>query len=193
MKNIFRKPIIGSMIALASMSGCEQAPRKVKTLNSYMANRPEIEYTTIKRAWREGLAKPADKQHSLDSVAFSRLLLEKTHILNNSKRVEEFNKIAQRTRLKNDSNYTTAYNELDKKMIDAKISKKQINNNKKEYAKNTLTYPNGLFSSTEIPNEKQILKLRQYKLDSLEYGNYIKKHSPHTIKEFKKVAESIKP
>ena len=95
MINQLRKGVIGSMIALTSMTSCNEV-RKVKTLNSYMANKPAKEYIAIKSAWREGLAKDADKQRSLDSVAFSRLLAT-TRIANDSKKVKEFNKIANNT------------------------------------------------------------------------------------------------
>lgn len=191
MINQLRKGVIGSMIALASMTGCKET-RKVKTLNSYMANKPAKEYIAIKSAWREGLAKDADKQRSLDSVAFSRLLAT-TRIANDSKKVKEFNKIAQKNRLKNDSSYKVAYKEMDNKMLDNGILTKDYISSQAEYKQKVKYVPDGFYKSKEILDDKEVLKLRQFKLDSLEYGKFFEKNSPETLKEFKQTANEVKP
>lgn len=191
MINQLRKGVIGSMIALTSMTSCNEV-RKVKTLNSYMANKPAKEYIAIKSAWREGLAKDADKQRSLDSVAFSRLLAT-TRIANDSKKVKEFNKIAQKNRLKNDSNYKSAYKEMDNKMLDNGILTKDYLSSQAEYKQKIKHVPDGIYKSKEILDDKEVLKLRQYKLDSLEYGKFFKKNSPESLKKFKQTASEVKP
>ena len=191
MINQLRKGVIGSMIALTSMTSCNEV-RKVKTLNSYMANKPAKEYIAIKSAWREGLAKDADKQRSLDSVAFSRLLAT-TRIANDSKKVKEFNKIAQKNRLKNDSSYKVAYKEMDNKMLDNGILTKDYISSQAEYKQRVKYVPDGLYKSKEILDDKEVLKLRQFKLDSLEYGKFFEKNSPETLKKFKQTANEVKP
>lgn len=191
MINQLRKGVIGSMIALTSMTSCNEV-RKVKTLNSYMANKPAKEYIAIKSAWREGLAKDADKQRSLDSVAFSRLLAT-TRIANDSKKVKEFNKIAQKNRLKNDSSYKSAYKEMDNKMLDNGILTKDYLSSQAEYKQRVKNVPDGIYKSKEILDDKEVLKLRQYKLDSLEYGKFFEKNSPESLKKFKQTASEVKP
>ena len=45
----------------------------------------------------------------------------------------------------------------------------------------------------EILDDKEVLKLRQYKLDSLEYGKFFKKNSPESLEKFKQTASEVKP
>ena len=49
------------------------------------------------------------------------------------------------------------------------------------------------YKSKEILDDKEVLKLRQFKLDSLEYGKFFEKNSPETLKEFKQTANEVKP
>ena len=171
-----------SMIALSSLTACENAPKTAKTLEHYMANRPVKEYRAITSNIRKNYAQAADEQHALDSVAFTRLL-QKTYMANDSQKVKEFNNIAKQTKLKNANTYADAFNELDEKMVSANITNNEFKNNKKEYSKYQL-------------NLQQNLRLRQFKLDSLRYGQFFEQNSKYNwslMGEFKNTAKEIKP
>lgn len=73
MSNYLSKIIPSVMISASALTGCEQPQQPRTTLNNYMANRPAKEYIAIKNGWREGIGGIADAQHSLDSVAYTRL------------------------------------------------------------------------------------------------------------------------
>lgn len=173
MNNKIGNIITGSMIALSSMTGCKEAVKKTN-LNELMANKPIKEYLTIKSSWRKGIAEKADKQHSLDSVAFSNLV-HGSYLAKDSNKVKEFNNIAKRTKLKNDKSYTEAYNEFDNKMIEAGITTKDFENHQKE-----------LKMSPNIAH-------KQFKLDSLEYDKYFKNTNKTIYNEFKEITKRTKP
>ena len=185
--------IIPSIMIMASgLAGCgEHAPRKVQTsLNSLMANKPVKEFIAIKAGWREGFAKDADAQHSLDSVAFRRIL--PTTFNNDSAVIAEFNKVAAQTRLKNVSSYDKAYEELDKKIIEQGITTAKHESNLAEYRGLKITHYSWPGSTTS-PNNREILKLRQFNLDSLAFKNFFDKNFKITHTDFEKTASDIKP
>ena len=171
-----------SMIALSSLTACENAPNTAKTLEHYMADRPVKEYRAITSNIRKDFAQASDEQHALDSVAFTRLL-QKTFIANDSQKVKEFNNIAKQTKLKNATTYEDAFNELDEKMVNANITNKEFKNSQKEYSKHPFDF-------------NKNLRLRQFKLDSLRYGQFFDKNSKYNwslMGEFKNTAKEIKP
>ena len=153
------KIVGGMVIGLTSLTGCEQTISKL-TLNSYMTNRPVKEYQAIKASWREGIVYHADRQRSLDSVAFSRLNVQ-------NKIIDEVNKALAKTKLKNHNTYAEAFKEADKKMFDMGMSSQQHQQNLDEYAKCVTTSSTGFLSVTTKPDTKQLLKIRQFKLDSI--------------------------
>ncbi len=187
------KSIVPSiMIAASSLVSCgNYAPRKVQTtLNSLMVNRPIKEYMAIKSGWREGLAKDADAQHSLDSVAFRRLLDESQ--LKDSSIINKFNAMVKQTRLKNANSYKSSFAELDEKIKKFGISTSSHRKNLAEYEGLSVEYCS-LIGKIKEPCHQDVLKLRQFKLDSLAFRNFVRQHFCTTIGAFEKTASNIKP
>ncbi len=177
------------MIAASSIAGCsEHAPRKMQTtLSTLMANKPAKEYMAIKAGWREGLAKDADAQHSLDSVAFRRII-QKSFNYNDTALYAKFNQIFAQTKLKNTKSYQAAFEELDKKIIEEGVTTAKHESNLAEYK--GLQIIQGPLAT---PNNPEILKLRQFKLDSLAFKNFYEKNNILPRSNFEKIASDIKP
>ena len=68
-----------------------------------------------------------------------------------------------------------AYKEMDNKMLDNGILTKDYISSQAEYKQRVKYVSDGLYKSKEILDDKEVLKLRQFKLDSLEYGKFFKK------------------
>lgn len=192
MSNAISRIIPGLMISASALTGCEHTQPKT-TLTSLMANRPVKEHIAIRNSWREGLAKDADMQHSLDSVAYCRFFQE-LPITKSSAKVKEFNQIAARTRLTETSDYNKAFKDFDNKMIEEGVTLNDFNTAKNDYK--LLTIPSFSFpQAKELPNEKAILKLRQFKLDSLAYGKFIEQYTPSNgwVYYFKQLSKTLRP
>lgn len=185
MSNYLSRIIPSVMISASTLTGCEQPQQPRTTLNNYMANRPAKEYIAIKNGWREGIGGIADAQHSFDSVAYTRLF-EATEVAKDSAKVAEFNKIAAKTKLKNDITCKTAFKEFDNKLLLEGITLTDYQNFEKE-----LNIKRDILGVRNINDSKNKLKLMQFKLDSLTYGHFFEKEI--NVKAFIDVAKKIKP
>lgn len=188
MSNYLSKIIPSVMISASALTGCEQPQQPRTTLNNYMANRPAKEYIAIKNGWREGIGGIADAQHSLDSVAYTRLF-ESTQAAKDSAKVAKFNKIAASTKLESDRD-KTALKELDAKLLQEGITLKDYQNFEKEL-KSLKELKHGIIEVSTENDYKNMLKLKQFKLDSLVYGHFFEKEI--NVKAFIEVAKKIKP
>lgn len=186
------KIIPGLMITTSSLVGCEPVAsyKSQKILDSLMANKPAKEYLSIQAGWRKGCAIDADVQHSIDSVAF-RNILDSSKI-KDSAIVKKFNNLINQTKLKNAENYKSAFEEIDNKMIEQGITTAKHKNNLTEYRELkhwTSSWPKGSYS---YPDDRAIMRLRQFNLDSITIRKIFEKDSTN-LKEFEKTTSKIKP
>lgn len=190
MSNYLSRIIPSVMISASALTGCEQPQQPRTTLNNYMANRPAKEYIAIKNGWREGIGGIADAQHSFDSVAYTRLF-EATEAAKDSAKVAEFNKIAAKTKLKNDTTCETALKEFDNKLLQEGITLTDYQNFEKEIKNIRELKGSKIIEFNTVNDWNNKLKLKQFKLDSLAYGHFFEKEI--NVKAFIDVAKKIKP
>lgn len=124
----------------------------------------------------------------MDSVAYTRLF-ESTQATKDSAKVAEFNKIAASTKLESDRD-KTALKELDAKLLQEGITLKDYQNFEKEL-KSLKELKHGIIEVSTENDYKNMLKLKQFKLDSLVYGHFFEKEI--NVKAFIEVAKKIKP
>lgn len=192
--------LAGTLLAGSALgfNSCESGSNMVansrkEVIKEFMADRPAKEYNKAVGSWREGILAPADAQSTLDSVAF-RQVFDGTILSTDSESVKQFNSIAGKMRVGNHTDYNSAFEDLDNKMLDQNIKVKEIPANAKEYgAYETRTL--GLFGTNTYKNEHRVMAARQFKADSLAYTNFFKERgrlTPGIEKSIKEISKQIK-
>lgn len=180
-------------------SGCQTdsdrlAEQRQEVVKELLADRPAREYNQAVAGWRQGIIASADAQSTIDSIAY-RQVFDGTVAAQDSAKVKEFNAIAANMRVGNHEKFDSAFAELDNKMLDMNITKRNFDANTNEYLSYRTRVSNGMTGYVTHENYNKVLAVRQFKADSMAYNNFFKENkllSPEVAQKLKKVAQKVK-
>lgn len=188
--------LVGSALGFNSCQGDSQrlAESRQGVVKELLADRPAREYNQAVAGWRDNLSASADAQSTIDSIAY-RQVFDGTVAAQDSTKVKEFNTIAGKMRVGNYETFNSAFVDLDNKMIDMDITKRNLDANAKEYKAYRTCHPRIFGSSTYFENYEKVLAVRQFKADSMAYTKFFKENNlvtPEVAQKLEKVAKKVK-